>query len=74
MISKYETFKISIKNYIQTCGMDIGIVYFIMKDIFNEIESLYYAQINRELLEESQHNNEEIAQDEEQTESDERCL
>ena len=56
MISKYETFKRSIINYIHTCGMDIGMVYFIMKDIFTEIENLYYGQINREALEQTKQN------------------
>lgn len=52
MISKYQILKESINQVIQNSGLDIGAVYFILKDIFNEIEKLYYAQINRECLNE----------------------
>lgn len=53
MISKYQFFKETIKNTIQNSGLDIGIIYYILKDIFREIEALYFTQINREIAEES---------------------
>lgn len=53
MIKKYQIFKEQINNLIQNSNLDLGAVYFIMKDVMNNIEHLYYAQINKELLEES---------------------
>lgn len=53
MIKKYQIFKEIINNAIKNSDLDIGAVYFILKDIFTEIEKLYYAQINKELLSDS---------------------
>ena len=65
MIRNYQLFKEKINYVIQNSGLDIGAVYFILKDIFAEIEKLYYAQINKELLEEAQKiNNESKMNDE----------
>ena len=60
MVKNYQILKESINNVIQKSNLDIGAIYFILKDIFKEIEVLYYSQINRELMEESIENNEEI--------------
>ena len=57
MIKNYQLFKESINSLIQNSGLDVGIVYFILKDIFKEIEVLYYSQINREIIEESKEEN-----------------
>ena len=54
MIKNYQIFKEKISYVIKNSGLDIGAVYFILKDIFNDIEKLYYAQINKECLEEAQ--------------------
>lgn len=54
MIRNYQLFKEKINYVIQNSGLDIGAVYFILKDIFSDIEKLYYAQINKECLEEAQ--------------------
>lgn len=54
MIKKYQIFKEKINYVIQNSGLDIGAVYFILKDTFSEIENLYYAQLNKECLEEAQ--------------------
>ncbi len=54
MIRNYQLFKEKINYVIQNSGLDIGAVYFILKDIYSEIEKLYYAQINKECLEEAQ--------------------
>lgn len=56
MIKNYQLFKETINSLIQNSGLDIGIVYFILKDIFQDIEKLYYAQINKELIEEQKQN------------------
>ena len=65
MIKKYQIFKESINHVIQNSGLDIGAVYFILKDIFWEIEKLYYAQLNRECLEEAEKTESEIKQESE---------
>lgn len=59
MIKKYQIFKETINNVISNSKLDIGIVYFIFKDIFLNIEQLYYAQINKECLEEAKEINSE---------------
>lgn len=54
MIKNYQILKESINGIIQKSGLDIGAVYFIFKDIFRDIENLYYTQINQELIQESE--------------------
>lgn len=54
MIKKYQIFKETVNNAIKDSNLDIGAVYFILKDIFSDIEKIYYAQINKELLEEAE--------------------
>lgn len=49
----------TIKKAIQDCGLDVGIIYFILKDILKEIEQLYYGQINRELSDKQKNQNNE---------------
>lgn len=60
MVKQYQILKETMRNVIQNSGLDIGMAYFILKDIFSEVESTYYAQLNRECLEEAEKiNNEE---------------
>lgn len=54
MVKQYQILKETIRNVIQNSGLDIGMAYFILKDIFSEVESTYYAQLNRECLEEAE--------------------
>lgn len=54
MIKKYQIFKEKINYIIQNSNLDIGAVYFILKDIFGEVEKTYYAQLNEECLKEAQ--------------------
>lgn len=54
MIKNYQILKEQINYTIQNSGLDIGAVYFILKDIFSDIEKMYYGQINKELLNESE--------------------
>lgn len=56
MIKKYQILKEQVNYVIQNSGLDIGIVYFIMKDVMNNLEKLYYAQLNKECLEDSKKN------------------
>lgn len=53
MIKNYQIFKENINAVIQNSGLDIGVVYFIMKDVYSDLEKMYYAQINKELIEEN---------------------
>ena len=45
---KYEKFKQTIMQIIQSSGLDVGIVYFILKDIVKEVEQLYFTQVQKE--------------------------
>ena len=45
MIKNYEKFYQNVKNLIINSELDIGAVYFILKNIFIEIEAMYYQQI-----------------------------
>lgn len=50
MIRNYQIFKEKINYVIQNSNLNIGAVYFILKDIFNEVEKTYYSQLNKECL------------------------
>lgn len=60
MIKKYQILKETINKVIVDSSLDIGAIYFILKDIFTEIENLYYARINQELAEDSIQESEEL--------------
>lgn len=62
---KYDIFYKTVMNVIQNSGLDVGAVYFILKDILNEIEKLYYQCI-ASAKEELQ--NDEVTSSKEQTE------
>lgn len=53
MIKNYQMLKEKINYLITESGLDIGAVYFIMKDVMSNLEHLYYAEINKEFLEEA---------------------
>ena len=55
MIKDYQLFKEKILKDISNNNLDIGATYFILQNILIEIEALYYAQINKELLEMPSH-------------------
>ncbi len=56
MTKNYQILKEKINYSIKESSLDIGAIYFIMKDIINNIEHLYYAEINKEFLEEAKKN------------------
>lgn len=56
----YQILKETINKVIIGSSLNVGAVYFILKDIFIEIENLYYARINQELAEDSAQNSEEL--------------
>lgn len=51
---KYEKFRQTIRSVIQQSGLDVGIVYFILKDIEREIEPLYLKMVQDELRKEQE--------------------
>ncbi len=59
MIKSYQILKEGINGMIQNSGLDIGAAYFILKDVFSEVERIYYAQLNKECLEEAEQINSE---------------
>lgn len=63
MIKNYQILKEQINYAINNSGLDIGAAYFIMKDIINNLEHLYYAQINKECLEDAENKKSEINDD-----------
>lgn len=56
MIKNYQILKEQINYSIENSSLDIGAAYFIMKDIMNNLEHLYYAQINKECLKNAENN------------------
>jgi cytochrome c oxidase assembly protein Cox11 len=44
-----ENFKNNLEKLIADSNLNIGVVYYIMKDVSKEVEELYYQQINYEL-------------------------
>lgn len=54
MAKEYQIFKESIKQFVNEQNLDIGAKYFILKDIFRDIEVEFFAQVNREALAESE--------------------
>lgn len=52
MIKNYQLLKETIHHVIQNSGLDVGAAYFILKDVYNDIEKTYYGQLNKECLEE----------------------
>lgn len=68
MIKNYQILKEQINYSIENSGLDIGAAYFIMKDIMNNLEHLYYAQINKECLENAENNEKEQKDETDDTE------
>lgn len=50
---KYEKFKTAIHNIIQQSGLDVGMAYYILKDITGQLEVLYLQQVQKEIKEQS---------------------
>ena len=51
MIRNYQILREQINYAIQNSDLDIGAAYFIVKDVFQTLEKMYYAQINTEFIE-----------------------
>lgn len=70
MAKQYQILKETIVHVIQNSGLDIGAAYFILKDIYNDVERAYYAQLNQECLEEAQEINDETDETQLQNDTD----
>lgn len=51
MNTKYEVLNQSLRRDIQNSGLEVGGVYYILKVLMNDVEKLYYAQLNNESME-----------------------
>lgn len=74
MTKHYQILKEKINRTLNESSLDIGAIYFIMKDIMNNIEHLYFAEINKEFIEEAKQNesesiNESMNTDKEQSQN-----
>ena len=56
MTKHYQILKEKVNRTLNESSLDIGAIYFIMKDIMNNIEHLYFAEINKEFMEEAKQN------------------
>lgn len=59
MIKDYNDFRNVTVYNIQNSGLDVGVVYFILKDILTEVEKTYISQVNKEIAEEKKSNEKE---------------
>lgn len=76
MVRHYEDFRNRIINAINDSGLDIGMVAYIMRDIYREVETTYQKQVNKEIEEANrlfdrldENNEEEITQDDAENDS-----
>lgn len=49
-IKEYQIFKETINKVISGTSLDIGGTYYVLKDVYRDVENQYYAQINQELM------------------------
>lgn len=59
MIKDYNDFRNVTVYNIQNSGLDVGVVYFILKDILTEVEKTYISQVNKEIADEKKSNEKE---------------
>ena len=57
MIKNYKIFEQSIRNFIQESGLDVGVTYNILKDIYKDLEKTYYDLLRLEIEEDSKQEN-----------------
>lgn len=53
MVKHYEDFRDRIINVINDSGLDIGMVTYIMRDVYREAETAYQKQVSKEIEEAS---------------------
>ena len=52
MIKDYYVFENVMKSNIRECGLDIGVIYYIMKNILTDIQKEYESQVRLEAAQE----------------------
>lgn len=57
MTKDYKILRDTLERVIQNSGLNIGAAYFIVKDLMNDLEQLFMAQVNAECLAEAQMEN-----------------
>ena len=57
MTKDYKILRDTLERVIQNSGLNIGAAYFIVKDLMNDLEQLFMAQVNAECLAEAQTEN-----------------
>lgn len=48
MMKEYEIFKTQLETDVTTSNQDIGMIYYIMKDVFGRVERAYYTAVQSE--------------------------
>lgn len=54
MAKEYQIFRNSINNFVNEQKLDIGAKYYILKDILHDVEAEFFAQVNKEAIEEAE--------------------
>ena len=49
---RIETFRNNLLELINSSQLSLGTIYYILKDIYNEVEKLYYMDVNNQFLQE----------------------
>lgn len=57
MTKDYRILRDTLEQVIQNSGLNIGAVYYITKDLLNDLEKLFMAQVNDECLAETKTEN-----------------
>ena len=53
MIKDYQILREALTKVLDGNPLDIGAKYYVLKDVFADVETLYYTQINKEIMEEN---------------------
>lgn len=49
MTREYQQLRETVANIINTSPLDIGGKYFVLKDLYRDVEIVYYSAINKEI-------------------------
>lgn len=52
MNKKYESFRNGVMYIIRSSGLDIGVIFYILKDLLREVEDIYSNTLRQEIEEE----------------------
>lgn len=57
MTKNYQILRQTLDNVISNSSLDVGGIYFVVKDVFRDVENLYFSKINEEIIEDSKKEN-----------------